>query len=294
MSSRYPDPSEYVRALVSGRNRIRRERTLIAMLSQAFLDESGGLDKAFFYLGGYVGNVDLWTAFSDEWQSVLDRHGLPPLHMTELRNNKKGGNWLTLDDSQQHEVLMELVGVVARKRPQAFMVRVDMDDFRRRMPAHNDAAKWTYPYGFAACHLVGSIAKMEDVCATEFGAVEVVLDRMRQFDRSIGWTIEECVRKHLGDLAPRLGRVCWAEKDRDRYVPLQAADMLAWHHRRSTDPDLPNSAKYLSNDVLVGLMRAAMPIYLVGSEGVDVLRKWIGGWVGRATPTPPPDYAPHC
>ena len=293
---RYPNPSEYVRALVSGRNRIRREQSLIAMLSQAFIDESGGVDRTQFVLGGYVGSVDAWTSFSDSWQAVLDARSLPPLHMTALRNKKDGGAWYALGESEQHEVLLELVGVVAEHDLRSFIGIVGINDFKARMPTPDSQLHWTSPYSFAACLVVGGMVSLEEVCGREFGQIEVVFDWMQQFYRDVGWVIEQRVRTSLGDLAPRLGRVCWAGKDnRDRYVPLQAADMLVWHQRRKNDPSIPARNKAQSNEVFERLKNASKPKYCGGAPGKDLLAQWISGWDdAREREVPPSHYSPVC
>lgn len=273
---------------------------MTSMLSQAFLDESGGLDHPRLVLGGYVGNLDLWTAFSEDWRKVLDKHGLPPLHMRMLRNKAQGGKWAVLCDEEQHAILLELIGVIATHKPQSFVSMVGIPDFVRRMPQHDSRLSWTYPYSFAACNVVGGITDLEDVCGREFGSVEVVFDWLQQFNRSVGWTIEERVRAHLASRANRLGRVSWAGvANRDRFVPLQAADMLVWHERRTSDHRIPLLQKILSNRRLEALRKASPPKYLgTNRETVpghrDLLDIWLEGWSGREDPQPPPTYSPIC
>lgn len=264
------------------------------MLSQAFIDESGGLDHPHLFVGGFVGAVEMWKSFSEAWQRVLDCHKLPALHMVRLRNKKRGGAWYDLDERTKHEVLLELVAVIRDHSPQAFMATVGIEDFRARMPATDPDSAWRYPYTFAVCHLAGSFVGLEEVCQRELGQVEIIFDWMNQFHRSAGWMIETRVRKYVSDHANRLGRIGWAgEHNRGNYVPLQAADMLVWHYRRQSDPSLPPERKVLSNQIVGMLKQATHPRFItVADGGRNLLDTWrFAKWDDKDEP-PPEDYSP--
>jgi hypothetical protein len=227
-------------ALVSGRNKARREAALVAMLSQAFFDESGGLDQPSFVLGGWVGGVEMWKQFSDDWQAVLDwKPELPPFHAAPFERCEEGFEPMA-DRKLRAARLNGLIDVLEKHKPAGVLVCVPMDEFKRRIPEQKRREAWTYPYVYAAAQLVGILTSLHEFRRTDFGTVEVVFDYIQQFHARTKRKIEENVRLVLQADAPklarRLGEVHWPPLHlRENYVPLQAADMLVWHQRRARD-----------------------------------------------------------
>jgi hypothetical protein len=151
------------------------------MLSQAFLDESGGLDHDSFFLGGLVGPVEMWKDFSEDWQAVLDQEpALPAFHMVKCEGLK--GGFEVLNEITRHERLSQLVDVLAEHEPQAVAVKVGIENWKRRTPRGStkkqNKAHWRYPYAFAAENLVGTITKLQDATGRCLGRIDIVFDWM--------------------------------------------------------------------------------------------------------------------
>ena len=58
----------------------------IMAILKAYFDDSG--DGASFALAGYIGADRAWKIFEPEWQSALDKHGIPYFHMKEIPDPK--------------------------------------------------------------------------------------------------------------------------------------------------------------------------------------------------------------
>jgi hypothetical protein len=223
----------------------------MAMESRVYIDESGGPDTPTFVLGGYIGDVEIWKGFSDEWSEILNREPvMPPLHMTDVTAPKNGWNLLTPDKRRKR--LLALVDVIGKYRPHCVCAEISSEAFRRQVTAKlppkqeliRDARPLTYLYGYTACVLAAQMVGLEDHINKPLGQITLVFDYQEQFRKEIRHQIENGLRPTLNAHYPHLadrygGAPLWPKPDeRGDFVPLQAADMFVWHRRRCRDhPD---------------------------------------------------------
>ena len=265
----------------------------MAFLSQAFFDESGGHDKPFMVLGGYVGAVEMWKRFSDDWNAVLDgkADGLPAwpsFHSVEAENGKEGFG--VLCPLQRKKRIGHLIAVIAKHRPIALLGTVDVPRFLAQVRAEmRDAGLeprrkqyWNHPYSFLAYYSVGNLFNLcnavGEKTAAEIGTIEPVFDHM---DKIGGATrkmiqfgvIEAVTESEPGSIAKRVGSPRWIQRnERANWSQLQAADLLVWHHGRAKNSKEPHRRAYRS------LQAAAKPYHSYGR--VDLQNVWIRGHVG--------------
>lgn len=250
------------------------------ILSQAFLDESGGPDTPYFVLGGYVGPVEMWKRFSEDWQAVLDQSpAWPPFHAVECEGGE--GGFQVLDAADRKRRLGELINVIAKHRPHAVLTVTDISKFKAVVPPVGPRGRkrqtWKYPYEFNALHLIGALCQLEDKVDQELGTIEIIFDHIEQFRGSTGRECEERVLRALQedhpDYAMRLIPPRWPKpKEQVNYIPLQAADLLVWHFRRYKDhPD----GKY--RRAFLDLRKAAPFNFAAPAEGIDLQAKWVRG-----------------
>jgi hypothetical protein len=75
LARRGPPASEFIRALVCGMPRQRREGAFLTSLSRVYIDETGGTNvnapNPTFLMAGYMASVDIWARFSDTWVQAL-------------------------------------------------------------------------------------------------------------------------------------------------------------------------------------------------------------------------------
>jgi len=239
--ARNPATRVFIDAHVSGCSRGRRDAVLLAMISRAFIDESGDQDKPSFVLGGYIASVEEWKEFSDDWQAVLgDDPPWPALHMAPCWYAKESP-WDLFDRDVREAKLLRLVEVIKKHRPVAFLVVVDVPAFYGPASEESRSISDARPYLMAAATLISAVLRLHEDQGRDFGKVDFVFDtKEKYFKRQVQADIEEdlipLLEVELPHLRKRLGSLHWPRHvEKADYVPLQAADMLVWHWRRGRD-----------------------------------------------------------
>ena len=187
---------------------------------QAFIDDSQA-DGEVLVFAGYLASYEQWEKFSIEWQHLLDG---PPLwervKMTDIAASK---------DAQRWERGAAFYRVVETYAAAFVAVAVDIPAFERAVvDAGFGPSKTFTPYVFAHRALMDATIQYQH----ELGISEPIDFIFDAFSRKAliedGWQIfKATVRPEFRD---RIGRDPRFESD-DEFLPLQAADMLAWHAR---------------------------------------------------------------
>lgn len=207
---------------------------------QAFTDDStSNVGDQMFFLAGYINTVEMWEAFSTVWDAALKAH--PPieyLKMTEaeaLRGEFAG--WSREDRDKKVLLLAEVIRISA---PHFFFCRVSRKDYVEILAPHAPY-NLKSPYFAAWWGVIDTVARY---CQNDGNnlPVDFVFDEQ-------GGTGDDAVlfyRWQKDNLEPALRAVLGATpifRDDKRVLPLQAADMLAWHlrrhHERSGDEERP-------------------------------------------------------
>jgi hypothetical protein len=210
-----------MRELFSGVPKTKRDRRLL-MVMQAFIDDSQA-DGQVLVLAGYLANFERWENFSIEWQQLLDG---PPrwqrFKMVEVATIPR--------DTARWERAAAFYRTV-ETHAQAFVaVAVELEPLAR---AARDAGippgKLTNAYLFAHRAICEATLQYQ----REMGInepVDFIFDKLGANERIIreGWEVFAASRPP--ELADLVGREPRFETD-DEFLPLQAADMLAWHAR---------------------------------------------------------------
>jgi hypothetical protein len=209
-----------MRELFSGIAASKRNRRLL-MPVQAYIDDSQ-TDGEVLVLAGYLATYEQWEKFSVDWQELLD---MPPrwerFKMTDIAASQDEGRW---------ERAGWFVNVIDRHAAAFVAVAVDIPEFHRVLDELNFPTFKTWnPYVFAHRALLdATIQYQHELGITE--PVDFIFDEFSQeeFIRQ-GWKIfSATVRPEFRE---RIGREPRFESD-DEFLPLQAADMLAWHARQ--------------------------------------------------------------
>ena len=254
--------------------------------SQAFFDECGtGLDVPFFVLAGYIGRVEMWKRFSDDWRAILAgaKDGLPPwppFHAYLAENGKEGFD--VLDETQRKRRIGCLVSVIAAHKPQAVASIVGVEHFKEGLEdaGHIRRRKetWSHPYEFAASNMVGNLIRLKEFTGVDYLPVEPLFDWMERFNVQTARKIEERVIRFIEEDHPQFAGLIGAPRwpspaERESLIPLQAADLLAWHVGRARNSPLDGPHRRAFRE----LKRAAPIKYCCGTGIVDVQEEWING-----------------
>jgi hypothetical protein len=195
---------------------------------RAFIDDSGsGGDSPWYVLAGYVGTVSGWELFDERWQRVLAADpAIEYFKASEAESLRPDGQWRGVSKQQRDAKINDLIQVVASCADRAFHVRVRQKD-------HDEVIKpfvppeWDNPYYglFQGC--VSSVVANERYSG-EGRPVEFVFDSNERLEKPSLRLYDRV--KDIDSLTGRIINIHYqSEKD---FLPLQAADLLAWQVRR--------------------------------------------------------------
>jgi len=203
---------------------------------QAFIDDSGWDGRSpVFVLAGYVSTPERWQSFSAEWQSVLAQAKPRPLKVFKMKQamqltNRKSPfyGWSA---KERDDRLIEFVKVIKRNVLHGIVSVVPVEPYQRIMTGKFKLESLDRPYFLsffgvmtALVHLTKhlySADRIEFVFDTQDNEPREILER--EYERFI--SLAPNGMKELAAGFPKFGR------DED-VLPLQAADMIAWHARR--------------------------------------------------------------
>jgi len=186
-----------------------------AYMLKAFIDDSGsGGDSPWFVLAGYVGTIEAWDAFDEPWLATLKDHGLEYFKASDLP-----------DGEETAQLLDALISVIGKHALRAIYVRLQQRDYDEIIKPYVPDM-WQDPYYFlfsgylsAAVHTEkhGGIGR-----STEFYFDSGNKKQEKRADK----LYRQCVNLY-SDMVEDV-----KFKDEKIFLPLQAADLLAWQVRR--------------------------------------------------------------
>lgn len=219
---------ERILALVSGLPEPKRSNRILMML-QAFIDDSksGDLSKpgSVFVLAGYISSVSDWLAFTDEWQTVLN--GPPSLDVFKMSQfvHRYG-----LEDAR----LVAFRRVIERHARGAITASVDMDVYRRFVSSYPPKTIQN-PYYLLLLDMIIQLKRAAPLIKLD-GKIEFVFDEQLRDKDVIKYAWGE-IPKTRPDIAAFIGNEPKWEKE-EEFLPLQAADAIAWWTRRHREEHL--------------------------------------------------------
>jgi hypothetical protein len=213
------------------------------VIRQAVVDDSGSEPQSrIFVLAGFVGTSDDWAKFAPEWQAVLDLSPkLDYFKMTEAANfggqfsRAKGWN-----EGKRDDRLAALCSVIKKFSDLTIQAGVRNDHFEKyikSIPTPERTLMIDSPYVLLFTQIILAMATFGDRVGIEH-ACQFVFDQQRGFEdhAKMAWsTTRALVKKSArSDLARFVAPDPDFENDRT-FLPLQAADLFAWHLRRHWD-----------------------------------------------------------
>lgn len=257
-------------ALVSGLPpRLRANRVLVFL--QAFIDDSvAERGDGRLYMAGYINTVESWAKFSADWDAALKREpAIEYLSMKEAHSVR--GPFRGWSDPKRDLKLAKLARVIRRYKSDTFQYTIDrseyLDKVKPAAPRNLGSAHYVCTFG-----IVAMITRyLEERNFT--GKVDFIFDQQSGVSADIPLFFEYMTRNLSKAQRAMIARTPQFGDKRD-FLPLQAADMLAWHLRREYESGdvadrlrkiLPENSAHLSTHVPSEMLR-------IWQEGMSQIR----------------------
>jgi len=233
--------SSGIREIVCGLRHDFYARLCVTVL-KAFVDDSGsGGDSPWYVLAGYIGTAEAWDSFEGEWLLALKEPSpkLEYFKASEAESLRPDGQWAGVNEEDRDSKLDALIGVIQNRARIAIHLRAKQADYDEVVRGAV-APKFDNPYFF----LFGGIITAMVGMVKNFGQnepIEFVFDSM---DRKRFENPSLLVYGELQNRAYFSGRIANVlYRDDKAFLPLQAADLLAWQVRRAFCPSVPTEPR---------------------------------------------------
>src|SRR5579864_2086552 len=111
-------------------------------MGMLFADESGHWsDQDFIALAGVASSNAGWDALCAEWKILLDKHGIPAIHMKEIMPEDGKSPAASWDMPKKLAMISEFIGVIKKHVLYGFGVGLDAKFYRAQIPIVEKAAK---------------------------------------------------------------------------------------------------------------------------------------------------------
>lgn len=268
-----PSARDGIDALVCGyAARLRNSKRLVML--QAHIDDSGSEGTTPIYaLGGYVLPAEAWADFSDEWEHTL--HSGKPIEYFKMREARSySEQFLGWTRGERDDKISQLSEVIPRHALMGLVCYIEWDEYRQFMANSVLPEQFDTPYFFLFYGIIESML----LAGFHFGnpeSTDFVFDEQGKIGlEAVQWygAFKSRAAEHL---QPMLGSSPIFRDDK-KVLPLQAADMLAWHQRRDIyQPESINEIEVATKERIsrgialwrkldIGYMEWAAERYIVG------------------------------
>lgn len=197
-----------------------------------YIDDSGRGQKPTFVFAGWVARAEHFIAFDKEWQSILDEKPrlayLKTKHAMALHPGEQFKGWTRKQIDARIDKFMKAIET-------HYLARVSISVPYKHFETHylgRIAERMDTPYVFAAyLVMIGAVGSLyEEGCRETVQFVYDTTDWKEQDLITSGW-------RHMVDTAPPRFRPLLGNppdfRDDKVVLPLQAADLYAWHLRKA-------------------------------------------------------------
>jgi Protein of unknown function (DUF3800) len=195
---------------------------------RAYFDDSGkesNPTNGYVCMAGYLAESSYWELFNWQWRQRLLQYGISAIHMKNLISLKGEYQFLGWDANRRDDALKDFVRVIKETRGVGFGVGVEMSGWREIRSRHPELPDvQTFCFARTARMVIDRLKvsapreflNMHFDADPEFGPARIRL-------HSALWERDETVRPYLSALT---------FADVYTFLPLQAADLLAWETRK--------------------------------------------------------------
>lgn len=206
---------------------------------RAFIDDSVAQkgDKRLF-LAGYLHRADAWAHFSEVWENELRSWPAIEYFKGKEAHNLDGQfdrkRW---DHPKRDAKIAKLAEIIRVFRPISFHFSLNRKLFEEVLKPVSPRGL-SQPHFVVCFHVVAGLAQYAARCGIN-RQIEFIFDEQDGVSADIQLFFSHLKRSLPKEAQDLIEGVPWFKNDKDkRFMPLQAADMLAWHVRREHEyPD---------------------------------------------------------
>ncbi|HEV7264157.1 MAG TPA: DUF3800 domain-containing protein [Falsiroseomonas sp.] len=204
----------------------RRRRLLLVL--HVYIDDSGQTEPPVFVLAGYVARAERWAEFSDAWKAALA--GPPALDYFKMHEAfKREGQFKGWTVEARDKRLRLLAGIIREHVLASVAVTVRHEDYRTALKGVVDPFL-DRPY-FVLYHTIMFRLLQWELENGIDEPVDFIFDEQMHDSDEVQAGFSKLLEALPPEMRKRFGQRPTHRNDKD-VVPLQAADMLAWHVRR--------------------------------------------------------------
>jgi hypothetical protein len=209
----------------------RKRRFLLAL--QIYVDDSGTEGThPVVSLAGFFGQAEKWAEFSDEWRAWADR--APAIRYLKMKEAVKlrgeFGRFRAVERDWKLKGFMRIIRQFADK---AIYATVDVSALHARPEIRDNVLGRSY-WGMFLAILAGVCDELIEAKTYPLEPFEIIFDRQVNYEPKIRiWY--PCLRRlYIESIDPVAEKLLPNEvlfRDDKEFLPLQAADVIAWHFR---------------------------------------------------------------
>jgi hypothetical protein len=193
-------------------------RGYLAML-HVCLDDSGSLDTETICFAGWISSADYWTLFQTDWNAFLSQSGIPYLHTADFMH--QGG-------ADKLSILEKAAGVIHSHVFAGVACAVDCAAFRASQKVSQQYGNNAKLFCFQTTVklLIESLVSLEKTMGLgKIPPMGLLFDDSEEYAMQC-YKLLNKVKVRNPEWRDRIGSICFVKDE--VYVPLQAADVLAW------------------------------------------------------------------
>jgi hypothetical protein len=195
---------------------------------EAYIDDSGKGQPPVFVLAGFLGYAAQWAEFTEEWRAALAKK--PALEYFKMREAASlHGQFFGWGEQQRDRRLAELLAIIDRRVISGVYSGVMHADFDKIIRG-KIAKRMDNPYFLMYHGIIAAVLRF--IVEHNIGeAVDFIFDEQFKQSDQVQEAYSAVVELAPPAIRPLLGARPIHRSERE-FLPLQAADLHAWHVRR--------------------------------------------------------------
>ncbi|MEI9927980.1 MAG: DUF3800 domain-containing protein [Sphingomonas sp.] len=205
-----------------------RNRRLILAL-QAYIDDSGKDDPPVYILAGYIAPAEVWAEFSDRWNEALT--AAPAISYFKMKEAfRRTGEFSGFSVAERDAKLDVLSGLVTNLIPIGIYTGTNHEEYADLFFG-KVSTMFDNPY-YLLCFSLIREALIWHELTDQKEPIQFIFDRQLGMEGNLIEGFANLAEISDDNLKRRIAGLPVYADDKDS-LPLQAADMLAWHVRRA-------------------------------------------------------------